>query len=81
MEEMVTMSVVRYAELIRTEKQFDILTNCLMNGATLGYNGTYLRFSDDDTNAIIRALFPNAYKNKLNELAKAKEEEEGAVNG
>lgn len=78
MEEMVTMSIVRFAELIRTEKQFDLLTNCLMAGATLGYNGQYLRFSDDDTNAIIRALFPNAYKNKLNELAKAKEEEEGA---
>ena len=75
-EEMVTITATRYAELIRHETKFDVLTTALFDASYLSYNGEYLMFTDDPIGTLMKAYFPNSYQKRLEELKKAKEAKE-----
>ena len=76
-EEMVTITVSRYTNLIRCEERFDLLTDALFGGS-YSYGGEYLSFSDDPIRTLLKLYFPNTYEKKLEEFRKLKEEKEGA---
>ena len=72
-EETVTITATRFAELTRHETQFDTLTTALFK-ASYYFGGGQLYFSDDPVRMLMKAYFPNSYQKKLDELKKAKEE-------
>ena len=75
-EEMVTITATRFAELIRHETKFDVLTTALFDASYPSYNGESLMFKDDAVGTLLKAYFPNSYQKKLDELKKAKEAKE-----
>ena len=74
-EETVTITATRFAELTRHETQFDTLTAALFD-ASYYYGSERLSFDDDPIRTLLKAYFPNSYQKKLDELKKAKEEKE-----
>ena len=69
-ESMVTLTKMEYESLLHDSIWFNTLKNCLLNSAELGYNG--LRF--DETEDIMKILFPIEFEKKHEELVNKKKE-------
>lgn len=69
-ENKVTLSKAEFESLLHDSIWFNTLKNCLLNSAELGYSG--LRF--DETEDIMRILFPVEFEKKYNELIAKKKE-------
>ena len=69
-ENKVTLSKAEFESLLHDSIWFNTLKNCLLNSAELGYSG--LRF--DETEDIMRILFPVEFEKKYKELVAKKKE-------
>ena len=69
-ENMVTLTKAEFESLLHDSIWFNTLKNCLFNSAELGYNG--LRF--DETEDIMKILFPIEFEKKHEELVNKKKE-------
>lgn len=74
MEEMVNITAARFSALLRHDAELDVLTSCLMNHASLSWNEKALQFDSDAVSAVLKSMYPDAYKAVMSKLQKQKGE-------
>lgn len=78
----VTIPTGTFKELIKDQDPFHILVNCIYTDASLGWNGKYIKFSDDTINAFLSVLDAENYGNILKRLqAEAEEKKQERTGG
>ena len=77
MENMITVVLDRYEELIKKEQQLQILKDIIISSTDLSYRGEYMRISDDEAVlGIMRCFYPEEMNWRENLLREAKKESE-----
>lgn len=77
MENMITVVLDRYEELIKKEQQLQVLKDIIINSTDLSYRGEYMRISDDEAVlGIMRCFYPEEMNWRENFLREAKKESE-----
>jgi len=77
MENMITVVLDRYEELIKKEQQLQVLKDIIISSTDLSYRGEYMRISDDEAVlGIMRCFYPEEMNWRENLLREAKKESE-----
>ena len=77
MENMITIVLDRYEELIKKEQQLQVLKDIIISSTDLSYRGEYMRISDDEAVlGIMRCFYPEEMNWRENLLREAKKESE-----
>lgn len=64
----VTMNLEDFLEMRDNEENFFTLLDAILDNTRLGYNDSYLVYSDDAINTALRFIAPERYKQRINEL-------------
>ncbi len=72
----VAVSVDDYVDLIKNQKECDILIGALFENAKLSWNKKHLEFNGEDISLILSIIDPYEYSETIKAL---KEDEDGAV--
>lgn len=73
----VCISKDEYVELLRLQRDYEILENSLLDNASLSWNKRYLEFNGCDVSLVLNIISPYAYGRKMTTL---KEEADGTDN-
>ncbi len=77
MENMITVVLDRYEDLIKKEQQLQVLKDIIISSTDLSYRGEYMRISDDEAVlGIMRCFYPEEMNWRENLLREAKKESE-----
>lgn len=63
----------KLVEMIKTEAKMDVLEETLFSSSDLSFNRKRLTFDDTTVSAMVRALFPARYEQRMKELEKEEE--------
>ena len=73
-ENMVTISVEEYRDMVENVERFNVLLMGIYSDATLGWSGKQISFSNDIINTLMRVLDSANYGITLKKLQKESEE-------